>query len=85
MDYRKFTIRNCQIQIEIPIEKILLENYSDIYGQNITSLFPSVFTNRIFSLVTTEGITVVNERLREKRKNDVLIFQMELLRKYIPC
>lgn len=68
MDYRKFIIRNCQIQIEIPIEKILLVNYSDIYGQNITLLFPSVFTNKIFSLVTTKGITIIDERMRKKRE-----------------
>jgi hypothetical protein len=39
-------LENYQIQTEIPMEKIQLVNYSDIYRRNIMSLFLYVFTGK---------------------------------------
>ena len=57
---------NYQIHVEIYIKKtILLINYSDIYWQDITLLFLSVFIEEKLSSMTTEGLQL--EMKKKKR------------------
>jgi hypothetical protein len=41
-------LENYQIQTKIPMQTILLVNYSDIYQHNTISLFPLIFNDEIF-------------------------------------
>jgi len=51
----------------------LLVNYSEIYWQNISLLFPLVYTNKKFTLVFTKGITVWNDVIKKEEKWCVII------------